>query len=247
MALPKIEHPRFEVEIPSTKEKVKFRPFVVKEYKALLQAVEMRNGKAIVNTIADILKACTFGEVDINSLKVFDIDYLFLTIRSKSVGQMVPIFYTCSHCNEQSEGILDLGKLKVVYPENYKEEWVIKIDEKSGIVLKLPSFAQWRKNIEKMYEEEGDDGSAQTDMFNTFIYSCTKSFYEGDEVKLPGVDFTEEELVEYISNLPIEANEKLEEFFDYSTPYCVVEFQGKCSKCGADNSFETGSIEDFFV
>lgn len=244
MSLPKIEHPRFELEVPSTKQKIKFRPFVMREYKALLQAVEMRNGTAIVNTIADIIKDCTFGELDITKLKIYDIDYIFLAIRSKSIGQRIPIVYTCAHCNEEVEGFVDLGKVKIEYPENYKEEVIVKVSDTSGIVLQAPQFSLWRQNVERMYDGEGDNAD---NVYDAFILSAVKSVYDGDEVKLLGVDFTDKELLEWIGSQSVEVNNEVEAFFNTGNPRCILEVEAKCQKCDKDNKFTLGSLEDFFV
>ena len=138
MALPIIENPRYELTLPSSDVQVQFRPFVVKEEKILLMAMETKDNNEIVNATKDILKACTFEKLDIESLPMFDIEYLLLQIRSKSVGEVANFKVICPDDKQTATDVeLDLSTVQVQVDDDHSNKVVIDEERKLGLVLNL--------------------------------------------------------------------------------------------------------------
>jgi hypothetical protein len=257
MTLPVVKYPTFELTVPSTKKVIKYRPFLVREHKLILQALELKDSANFINTIYKIIEACTFGKVDVEKLAMYDIDYIFLMIRARSIGELIPVEYRCAAeikkvledgtetiepCNTKVRVNLDLNQIKVHVPEDYEKNRIIIADASSNIGLKMraPTFAQFRElsNIENV---EG--------LFNVteaFVYSCTECVFEGDNVLVPGKDFTQEELTEFIEGLHGDVIEKINDFFT-NMPYVALNTKIRCPKCGNEDEIEIRSLEDFFV
>ena len=111
MALPVLETPTYELSLPSTKQTIKFRPFLVKEHKILL-SLEKTGAKNIVKTVKDLIDVCTFNKLDVDKLPNYDVEYLFLNLRAKSIGELVDVNITCV-CNEKIKALVDLSKIKI--------------------------------------------------------------------------------------------------------------------------------------
>lgn len=255
MALPVVKYPLFELTVPSTKKVIKYRPFLVKEHKLLLQALELKDSANFINTIYNIIRACTLDKIDVEKLTMYDIDYIFLMLRARSIGEIVPVEYKCvadvtktseegaetiEPCNTRVRLNLDLNQVKVHIPEDYEKNRVIMADANIGLKLRAPTFAQFRElsNIENI------DG-----MFNVteaFIYSCTECVFDGNKVLVPGTDFSQQELSEFIEGLHSDVVEKINNFFSYM-PYVSLNLKIHCPKCGNEDEIEIKGLEDFFV
>ena len=141
MALPTIETPRYELTLPSQDVKVQFRPFLVKEEKILLVAMESKDNNQIITATKDILKACTFDKLDIDSLPMFDIEFLLLQIRSKSVGEVANFKVICPDDKLTAADIeLDLSTVEVQVDDEHNNKVVIDEERKLGLVLNYPSL-----------------------------------------------------------------------------------------------------------
>ena len=137
MALPKLDSPTYETELPSTNEKVKYRPFLVKEQKLLLIAQESKKQKETYLTMSNLLKSCTFDKLDVDNLPIFDVEYLFLKIRSKSVGEKITIMITCPDDNETKVPVkLDLKDVAVQMTVGHTNE--LDISDKIKMIMKYP-------------------------------------------------------------------------------------------------------------
>jgi hypothetical protein len=255
MALPTVKYPTFELTVPSTKKKIKFRPFLVREHKLLLQAIELNDSANFINTIYKIIEACTFGKVDVENLAMYDIDYIFLMLRARSIGELVPVEYKCiaevKKTNEDGEEItetcnnkvrlnLDLNQVEVHIPEGYEKNRIIMIGPDMGLKLRAPTFAQF-KELSKIENVGG-----LFDVTEAFIYSCTECVFDGDKIFVPGKDFTQQELSEFIENLHGDAIDKINEFFA-DMPYVALNIHVRCPKCGNEDDMEIRGLEDFFV
>jgi hypothetical protein len=256
MALPAVKYPTFELTVPSTKKVIKYRPFLVKEHKLLLQALELKDTANFINTIYQIIDACTFGKLDVENLAMYDVDYIFLMLRARSIGEMVPVEYKCMNevrkvsedgnasfmepCGTKIRLNLDLNKVKVNIPDGYDEKRVVMIDSDIGIKLRSPTFSQFRE----LGDIENVDG-----LFNVtevLIYSCTECVFDGDKIFVPGNDFTQQELAEFIEGIPGDAIEKINDFF-MQMPYVSLDVNVRCPKCGSEDRIELKSLEDFFA
>ena len=237
MALPIIENPRYELTLPSTDVQVQFRPFVVKEEKILLMAMETKDNNEIVNATKDILKACTFEKLDIESLPMFDIEYLLLQIRSKSVGEVANFKVICPDDKQTAADVeLDLSTVQVQVDDDHSNKVVIDEERKLGLVLNYPSlgitkagFDVNKENVETMFK---------------VVASCIDHIYEGDKT-YPAKDSTKKELVEFLEGLSQKAFLKIKKFFD-TMPQLRHEVEVTNPKTGIVSKVTFKGLQDFF-
>ena len=237
MALPIIETPRYELTLPSSDVQVQFRPFVVKEEKILLMAMETKDNNEIVNATKDILKACTFEKLDIESLPMFDIEYLLLQIRSKSVGEVANFKVICPDDKQTAADVeLDLSTVQVQVDDDHSNKVVIDEERKLGLVLNYPSlgitkagFDVNKENVETMFK---------------VVASCIDHIYEGDKT-YPAKDSTKKELVEFLEGLSQKAFLKIKKFFD-TMPQLRHEVEVTNPKTGIVSKVTFKGLQDFF-
>jgi hypothetical protein len=242
--LPKIDVPVYEAILPSNKKTVKFRPFLVKEQKLLLMASQGTEVKETIDAIKQILKNCVLSEVDIDTLPVFDLEFLFLNLRARSVNEMVSIRYKCNNQITDSEGEIKVCSGHVDYELNVldiKPEFgpnhtnKIMISENMGMVLKYPTFEIMRK-LESTDENE---------MVFELLLNCVDFIFDKDQI-YHSKDVPKEELVEFIDNLQQKHLELIKEFFD-SMPKVKKDLDFKCSKCGHEDKITIEGVQSFFV
>ena len=204
MPLPKLVVPEYELELPSTKETVKYRPFLVKEEKLLLSAMQLGEEKDMMNAVKTIIKNCTNLKSKIETLSTFDIEYVFLRIRSKSVGEVSKVMITCPDDNEtQVEVEIDLEEIEVHYPEGHTNK--IELSDNIGIIMNYPSLDMFIK-----MNFTGEDISVEN-MFELTL-SCMGQIWEGEEV-FDCRSYAKKELNEFIENLKSDQFQKIQEFF----------------------------------
>jgi hypothetical protein len=242
MALPKLDVPTYEMELPVSKKKIKFRPFLVKEQKNLLMAVESGESATIQQNVHDILHNCTVTEnIEIDKLPIVDVEYYFIQLRAKSVGEIIQTRYRCNNnvedkeCGNIMEKDVDLMQVKVQQPENNNPE--IKISDKIIVKMKYPEFGLIKDSMEL------DDINEVT--FNMiansieYIYEVpTEEFYYAREAE-PG------EMMEFVESMNQEQFEKVENFFN-NLPRMKHNIDVTCSKCGFDHHLSVEGLEDFF-
>jgi len=237
MALPIIENPRYELTLPSSDVQVQFRPFVVKEEKILLMAMETKDNNEIVNATKDILKACTFEKLDIESLPMFDIEYLLLQIRSKSVGEVANFKVICPDDKQTAADVeLDLSTVQVQVDDDHSNKVVIDEERKLGLVLNYPSLGITKAGFDVNKE------NVET-MFNV-VASCIDHIYEGDKT-YPAKDSTKKELVEFLEGLSQKAFLKIKKFFD-TMPQLRHEVEVTNPKTGIVSKVTFKGLQDFF-
>ena len=237
MALPIIENPRYELTLPSSDVQVQFRPFVVKEEKILLMAMETKDNNEIVNATKDILKACTFEKLDIESLPMFDIEYLLLQIRSKSVGEVANFKVICPDDKQTAADVeLDLSTVQVQVDDDHSNKVVIDEERKLGLVLNYPSLGITKAGFDVNKE------NVET-MFNV-VASCIDHIYEGDKT-YPAKDSTKKELVEFLEGLSQKAFLKIKKFFD-TMPQLRHEVEVTNPKTGIVSKVTFRGLQDFF-
>ena len=240
MALPKLDVPSYEVELPISKTKIKFRPFLVKEQKNLLIAIEANDSITIQQSIRDILNNCTLTEgVDIDKLPIIDVEYYFVQLRAKSVGEVVESRYRCNNevegkvCNNIMEKEVDLTKIQVTQnPENNPE---IQISDKIQIKMKYPEFGIVKDSLK--YDSTNDITFNMIAESIEYIYDGDQ-FYYGHEAQ-PG------EMLEFVESMNQEQFNKVEKFFE-NLPKLKETLNIKCSKCGFDHTIEVEGLENFF-
>ena len=206
MPLPKIATPTYELELPSTGKTIKFRPFLVKEEKLLVLALESDDTKEITNAIKAVLKDCiqTRG-VKVETLPTFDIEYLFLNIRGKSVGEDIEVSVLCPDDGETyAEVEINIDDIKVTKDDGHTKQ--IKLDETLMMEMKYPSLDQFVKNNFNF-----DEGS-QVDQSFELIASCVEKVYSADEA-WTSEDFTKKEINEFLGSMNSAQFKQIENFF----------------------------------
>ena len=237
MALPIIENPRYELTLPSSDVQVQFRPFVVKEEKILLMAMETKDNNEIVTATKDILKACTYEKLDIESLPMFDIEYLLLQIRGKSVGEVAKFKVICPDDKQTAADVeLDLSAVQVQVDDDHSNKVVIDEERKLGLVLNYPSLGITKAGFDVNKE------NVET-MFNV-VASCIDHIYEGDKT-YPAKDSTKKELVTFLEGLSQQAFLKIRKFFD-TMPQLRHEVEVTNPKTGVKSIVTFKGLQDFF-
>ena len=207
MPLPKINTPTYELVLPSNGKKIKYRPFLVREEKILIMAMESEDMKQITNAIVQILSDCIISkDVKVESLSTFDIEYLFLNVRGKSVGETVEVNITCPDDGEtQVEMVIDIDSIKVQKIKGHKN--IIKLDDNLSMKLKYPSLEQFVENNFEVSETQSSVGQSLS-----MITSCIEMVYNNDE-SWEATDCTKEELEEFIEQLNTKQFKEIENFF----------------------------------
>ena len=207
MPLPKINTPTYELTLPSNGKKLKYRPFLVREEKILIMALETEDMKQITDAVLEILNGCIITKgVKIEDLPSFDIEYLFLNVRAKSVGEKVEVNLTCPDDNKTSVTIdIDLDSIKVKKDKNHKK--IVKLDDNLSLKLKYPTMDNF---INNNFESSEDFTDIKTTL--KLITSCIDIIYNEEE-SWNGSDSTEKELIEFIEQLNTKQFQAIENFF----------------------------------
>ena len=203
MALPKLDTPTYELEQPSTGEKIKYRPFLVKEQKTLMMAQESKDDKQIRDALASLISGCTFEAVDPFKIPIFDVEYLFLRIRGKSVGEKVDLNLLCPDDNEtRVKKTINLEDIGVNMKVGHTNE--IGITENIKIFMKYPTLSD--------VVDMGQDMNSSDDVFK-MVKRCVHEIHEGEKV-FNEVDISESELEEFVDSLTAEQFSGITNFFD---------------------------------
>ena len=207
MPLPKISTPTYELEIPSSKKTIKYRPFLVKEEKVLIIAMESEDSKQIANAVKNVISACILTKgIKVEELSTFDIEYLFLNIRGKSVGEDVEVLITCPDDNlTQVPTLINLDEIKVQVSDDHSRD--IKLDDNLILRMKYPSMDEFIKSNFTAGTEIG-----VTETFD-LIASCIEQVYSEEE-SWSAKDCTKKELLEFIEQLSSKQFKEIETFFD---------------------------------
>ena len=241
--LPKLDVPMYSVNLISTGKPIRFRPFLVKEQKLFLMASESSDSNEIVNTIRQVLKNCVLDEVDIDSLPTFDLEYLFMNLRARSVEEVVNLRYKCNNtvkedgeekkCNGLVE--FDVNLLEIQPTKNSKHKNKIQLTENLGICFKYPTFDMIQK-YEKLDENE---------IMMKILIDCIDYIYDKENVYY-AKDTPAKELEEFVDNLQQKDLEKFKEFFD-TMPEIKKDVHFKCPKCGYEEDMTIKGLQSFFV
>jgi hypothetical protein len=233
MALPKIDYPIFSLTIPSTKKEIKFRPFLVKEEKILLMAKTSEQEKDMILAIKQVVNNCAIDKIDVEKLALFDIEYLFLRIRSQSVNNIVSVTYKDNEDDSNYEFDIDLNEVEVVFPEN--QEKIISLSETSGIVMKYPEASLYD---DKEFLESGEE------VFYQLVLRCIEKIYDEENV-YDIRNHSLQEVADYIENLDVKTFEKIREFM-VNQPKMTYVINYK-NRLGNDRKIELTTLSDFFT
>lgn len=237
MALPLLNTPEFETIIPSSKQRIKFRPFLVKEEKILFMALQGGDTKEMTNAVQNIIGACVLSEdFDVSTLAMYDIEYLFLRLRGKSVGESIDLKlrHTAadSECNHATEVSIDIDGINVQFPEDYNDK--IQLTDTVGVKMKHPGIKH-----SAMFESEEMDFNAVLKL----ISDCVECIYDDDNVY---DTFTQEEIVQFIEGLSQQQFAKIQKFFT-DMPKLTHTITWKCPKCGEEDSITVEGLNSFFT
>jgi len=236
MALPQINTPTYELVVPSTDEKIKYRPFLVKEEKILLIAMEAQEQSGILNAVKDIVKSCTFDKFDVRKAPIFDIEYIFLNIRAKSVGEVSTVNLRCPDDNEtfvQTE--IDLTTVDVQITEGHTNK--IELTDEMGMILQYPTLDSFTDSTTVI------NASNMLDV----IASCVAQIYDkkGEDV-YDAKDSTKQEIVDFLESLNSKQFLEIQKFFDTMPKLThTVNIENPETKVKSDITL-TG-LNDFFV
>lgn len=233
MPLPKIDQPLFEMTIPSTGKKVLFRPFLVKEEKLLLVAQQSDSDTDMVRAIKQVLGNCIQENIDIDSLATFDLEYMFIKLRARSVNNIVKLSYRDNEDEELYEFEVDLDKVEIDMPESVNSK--IKINDSVGMTMKYPDASI----TDRLGEFENE-----VQLLSFFVINCIDTIYDEENVYVAN-EFSAEELNEFVDSLDVNTFDSIRGFFE-SMPRLrhVISYK---NKLGNDREIVLSSIKDFFM
>ena len=231
ISLPKMEVPTYELVLPSTNKKIKYRPFLVKEHKILMT---LKDGDLdeIARIVRELINNCTFGKLKVDTLPHFDIEYIFLNLRARSIGEILDLLITCQ-CGNEVPVKANLNEVKVIKNEEHRQQ--IRI---GGMIIELgyPTFEQmlniyeYADNMDKLFE---------------IISSNLRKIVKDDET-YDASEYTLEEREEFLLSLSKEQFKLLEQFY-LTMPKIVQTIEGECSNCNTHNKVTLEGLQNFFV
>lgn len=246
MALPKFEHPMFEVIVPSTKQKIYVRPYTTKQAKILYMMAESTSFEELIKNIQALVQSCIVlpENFQVGKMTNFDLQYVFLQIRAITVGERVELKYKCQNivndeiCNQENDVLVNFKEVTVKFDEASKQEIVFDFG-KMGVKMRYPIV----ENIEFLQEIAQDQKSNDFDgIFKIIVKDIEYIFDENTKY----TEFTEEEAIEFLSALPLNDFQKLLDFYS-NLPTLYYEYPFKCTKCGYEETLVYTSLFDFFV
>ena len=248
MGLPKITVPEYSLKLPSTGEEIKYRPFLVKEEKILLIAMESEDEKQIADATKTVIKNCIFGNVDIETLPIFDIEFIFLWLRGRSKGEEIELKYSCPTCKADIPIFFNIEDVSVKKTEGHTNK--IQLTDELGVCLKYPDMKLQGKidNIE-------DDKQIEV-VFKTILL-CIDYIYDNEKT-YPAKDHTADEMQDFIESLSDEQFQKISKFFDTMpklqhdiTLECTNKVKGEGKKkdkvCGYKEDMTLEGLQSFFA
>ena len=237
MALPVLTTPTYELVVPSTDKKLKYRPFLVKEEKILLIALESNENNQIIQAVKEIVAMCTFDKIDLGNMPMFDVEYIFLQIRSKSVGETSNLKLLCKDDGETYADVkIDLGDIKVSVDEEHTNK--IELTDEMGMIMTYPTIDS--------FASTGISEITSSNMLEV-IATCILQIYDkkGEEV-FDAKDQTKEELDDFIGQLNTKQFQEVQKFFD-TMPKLQHTVTVKNPKTKVESEVVLNGLNDFFV
>ena len=237
MALPKLDVPIYELVVPSTDEKIKYRPFLIKEEKILLIAMESGENEDIIQAVKTIVSECTFNKLKLGTMPMFDVEYIFLQIRSKSVGEVSKLRVLCPDDKKTYANVeIDLNEVQVQVDDGHTNK--IELSDEMGIIMNYPTIDSF-----------SEAGIAEINAENMLdvIVSCIGQIYDkkGEEV-YDSKDSTKKELVEFIEQLNTQQFQDVQKFYD-TMPKLKHEITVKNPKTKKESNITLTGLNDFFA
>ncbi len=237
MALPKLGYPTYELELPSTGKTIKYRPFLVKEEKVLLLALDSKDEKQVVNAVKDLIKNCVMTRIKVDTLPSFDLEYLFLKIRGASIGENIILTVTCLDDNEtQVEANINIDEVEVFKPEGHDKK--IMFDDKTGIVMRYPSMKEF---VEREFLQK----EMKTEEVYDFIADSIDQIFDDEEV-YDSSTTTKKEFRTFVDSLTTKQFEKIQKFYETS-PKLSHTFKVINPKTCKESSYTIEGLQSFFA
>ena len=249
MGLPTIAVPEYTLTIPSTGKEVKYRPFLVKEEKILLLAMESEKTEEIITATKTIIENCVYGDINVDEMPTFDIEYIFLKLRAKSKGEVLELKYKCPKCESEIPISINIDDIKVIQQdkEHTKD---IKLNEDLGIMMKYPNLS-----LQTKIAQAPDDKPEIEGLFDTMT-ACIDYIYD-KETTYPSKDHTDQEMTTFLESLTDGQFQKLAKFFETSPSlkhnvelHCKNKVKGKGKEkkeCGYKEKITLEGLNSFFA
>ena len=233
MALPKLASAKYELTIPSTGEKIEYRPFLVKEEKALLMAQTSGEQADILRAVKEVINACTFDKVDANNLPTFDLEYIFINLRAKSIGEVVDLVITCPDDGETKVSTkVNLMDVKCINEVGHDTN--IRLTDEIGMIMDYPK-------VESVQSLNLDD---EVESMFSVIKNCIRQVYDSNNV-YEKIDMAEEDLNEFVESMTHEQFEKVQEFFN-TMPKVKHSVKVTNPKTKVESEVVLQGMQDFF-
>ena len=236
MALPKLDVPIYELTVPSTDEKIKYRPFLIKEEKILLIAMESGKNEDIIQAVKQIVSECTFNTLKLGDMPMFDVEYIFLQIRSKAVGEVSTLRVLCKDDGKTYAKVeVDLTKIEVQVDDAHTNK--IELSDEMGVIMKYPTIDSFTEN--------GIEDIKPSNMLDVII-TCIAQIYDkkGEEVYY-SKDSTKQELIDFVEQMNSQQFADVQKFFD-TMPQLKHEITVKNPKTKKESKVTLSGLNDFF-
>ena len=239
MALPKLnDKPKYELTIPSVEQKVRYRPYLVKEEKVLMMALESQDKTSALHAVVDTIESCIDADIDKNSLTLFDIEYMFIMIRSKSVGETTDVNLSCTACNEYTPVKINLDEIKLENEIDAKTKH-IQLTSDIAVELKYPTYHEFL-NSKSVQQDE-----VSVNMVYDMMASCIAAVIINDEERIEVQGESSEEVESFINSLNNEQFEKISKFVE-TIPKITMSVNYICESCKQENTKKLEGLSDFF-
>ena len=248
MGLPTIAVPQYTLTIPSSEKEVKFRPFLVKEEKILLLAMESEKSEELITATKTIITNCVYGDINVDEMPTFDVEYIFLQLRGKAKGEVLDLKYKCPKCEQDI--LIDINIDDIAIRRNKEHTKDIKLNEELGVVMKYPNLSLQSKIMEV------EDKAEVEKLFETMT-ACIDYIYD-KESTYPSKDHTEKEMIDFLESLTDKQFQKISKFFETSPVlkhdielYCKnkgkVPKGEKKKECGYKEEISLEGLNSFFA
>jgi hypothetical protein len=235
MSLPIVLNtPKYEVTLPVSKQVVEYRPYLVKEEKTLMLALESQDEKIILKAVQDIIKACTFEKVDVRKLPTAELEFLFLKLRAKSVGEASHVGFKCKSCDAPNDVAINLDEIDIDTSKTVDPK--IMITDNVGVIMRYPTTAAVNSIV----------NNGKTEVENTFaiITSCIEAIFDAEKI-YEASNLEKKDIDQFVESLNSNQFMKIQKFLD-GIPRLSKEVDFKCEKCGTDNHLTVEGLQSFF-
>ena len=235
MTLPKLnDTPKYDIVIPSQNKKVKYRPYLVKEEKVLMMAMESQDMNAILNAVVDTITACVQNDIEKDKLTIFDVEYMFTQIRAKSVGETSKVGIKCKHCETSNEVSIDVSSIKIDVP---KISNTIELTSEITLEMKWPSY-------DDLISLGIKDTKSMAQNAFAMIGKCIAAIHTNDE-RISTKDVPVKELEEFIDSMTKDQFQKVSAYIE-QMPRLIHNVDFNCVSCGETNNIKLEGMSDFF-